>query len=116
MLVHGPWSDAFSNPSNSTGDGLRILTVILGIWMLFRFFQVARDVRNTRQYGMYALVCFGISAISTEIDELGEIVTPLLFLNAGGVVFGLIFLYRHVRSDPLSSYRQDEDDEEARPR
>ena len=89
-----PFNDAFTNPDVYVGDAFRILGTILGTIMLGMFLKVAREVRNTRQFGMYALVCFGISAIATQISLLGDTVTYQLPFNIAGTVFGLIFLYK----------------------
>lgn len=84
----------FSDPANNVGDVVRIFCIVGGIVMLGLVLKVARDVRNTRQFGMYALVCFGVSAIGTTIENLGTIVTYRLLFNTAGVVLGIIFLIK----------------------
>ena len=75
-------------------DVLRVYVIVFGVAMLGLFLEVARDVRNTRQYGMYALVCLGTSAISTSVQHFGWGMTAQLPLNVLGVTLGLVFLWR----------------------
>lgn len=88
------FAHAFSDPDNAVGDAVRIFVIVAGTGMLGYFVKVARAVRNTRQFGMYALVCFGVSAIGTEVEQLGHVVTYRLLCNTAGVVLGLVFLYK----------------------
>ena len=89
------WSHAFSHPVDDVGDAIRLIDMVLGIVLIGLFLGVAKRVRNTRQWGMYALVCFAIAAIDTEVQNLGTVVTFRLVVNTAGVVFGLIFLWKN---------------------
>ena len=91
-LLHN--NRAFTDPANAVGDAIRIVDICLGMVMFGLFIRVARQVRNTRQWGMYALVCFGVSACGTEIERLGQIVTYRLVFNTAGVVLGIVFLVK----------------------
>ena len=95
---------AFTNPQDAVGDAIRLFDILLGVVSLGLCFAVARKVRNSRQYGIYACICYGVVAISTCIDRLGQIVTFRLPLCTAGVVFALIYLWKigHERLLPAS--------------
>ena len=85
---------AFSNPENAVGDAVRVFDIVAGMVMFGLFLRTARQVRNTRQWGMYSLVMFGIASTGTEIQNLGTIVTYRLLFNTAGVVLGIMFLWK----------------------
>lgn len=84
----------FADPVNAVGDVVRLFVIIGGTIQMGMFIKFARYIRNTRQWGAYALICYGVSAIGTEIEQLGHIVTYRLLFNTAGVVFGIVFLVK----------------------
>lgn len=80
-------------------DGLRLFVILAGIVMLGLFITHARKVRDARQFAALALVCFGVSAVGTEIDQMGHPLSYRLVLNVAAVILGHIFLYRTYRNE-----------------
>jgi hypothetical protein len=87
-------NQAFTNPANVVGDVVRLFDIVVGVVALGLCLRLARAVRNTRQYGIIACVCYGVSAIGTEIQQLGNIVTYRLLFNTAGVVLTVMFLWK----------------------
>lgn len=89
----GAFSDA-----TYVGDLFRVACAVLGIVILALIVRLAREVRNTRQYGMYSLAFFSVAAIGTEIERIGDLVTWRLPVNVAGVVLAVVFLEKTRRN------------------
>lgn len=89
-----PLQEAFTEPGNSVADAARLVVIAAGAVMLFLIAVSAYVFRATGQPGKYALLCFGVTAIAQETQDLSLPAGPSLVIDAVGVGFGLVFLWR----------------------
>ena len=76
-------------------DALRLFDILAGVPVLALFLSVAYHVRNTRKWGMLALVAWGLNSIFRSFDSFGNPASYSSILNTAAVVFGVIF---HVKT------------------
>ena len=85
---------AFNHSEYYVYDVLRLLCMGIAMVMLGLFIRVAGKSTNTRKYGWWACVVFGVSSIGYEANQLGTSVDYHLWFNLLGVTLGCMFLWK----------------------
>ncbi len=90
-----PSGEPFSTPTIVFLDTIRIIMVLGSIGIAAFALPIARHVRNSRQYGCFALAAYSMFAAVFEFARIGQpTVSPALFLVMIGTALGYTYCFR----------------------